>query len=151
MRRAAALVVALLAVGIVTLAQGPRRDGKWEVTMQMEMAGMPAGMPPFTSTQCITPEEAKDPDKTLPQMGRGRGRGNQNCKTTDQKIEGNKVTATIKCEGEPAMNGTCGWLPTRCTAAWIGGGHETVSRLFHMDGSRRPAFCEIAGRDTTRR
>ena len=105
MIRTVSVAVAVFALAIAAFAQGPRRDGKWEVTMQMEMAGMPAGMPPFTSTQCITPEEAKDPDKTLPQMGRGR-RGNQNCKTTDQKIEGNKVTATIKCEGEPAMSGT---------------------------------------------
>src|SRR5437667_4778604 len=104
--RAVAVVTAVLALTITAFAQGPRRDGQWEVKMEMDMAGMPAGMPPFTSTQCITPEEAKDPDKTLPQMGRGRGRGNQNCKTTDQKIEGNKVTATIKCEGEPAMSGT---------------------------------------------
>src|SRR5436309_2587662 len=99
--RAVAVVTAVLALTIAAFAQGPRRDGQWEVKMEMDMAGMPAGMPPFTSTQCITPEDAKDPEKTMPQMGRGgRGRGNQNCKATDQKVEGNKVTATIKCEGD---------------------------------------------------
>ena len=58
------------------LRAGPRRDGNWEVQMQMEMPGMPPGMPPFTSTQCITPEEAKDPEKSVPQ-GRARARPRQ--------------------------------------------------------------------------
>jgi hypothetical protein len=103
--RAVSVSAALLALSIAAFAQGPRRDGNWEVKMEMEMAGMPPGMPPFTSTQCITPEEANDPNKLTPQ-GRGRGRGNQDCKATDQKVEGNKVTWSMKCEGEMPMTGT---------------------------------------------
>ena len=109
--RTLSVTLAVLALTVAVFAQGPRRDGRWEVTMQMEMAGMPAGMPPFTTTQCITPDEAKDPDKSVPQMGRGRGRANQNCKTTDQKIDGNKVTSTIKCD-EPAMTGKAEFVYT---------------------------------------
>ena len=106
--RSAVVATALVALSIAAFAQGPRRDGNWEVQMQMEMPGMPSGMPPFTSTQCITPEEAKDPNKLVPQggRGRGRGRGNQDCTVTDQKIEGNKVTWSMKCEGETPMTGT---------------------------------------------
>ena len=106
--RTASVATALLALSIAAFAQGPRRDGNWEVKMEMEMPGMPAGLPPMTSTHCVTPEEAKDPDKLVPQTGRGRGRGrgNQDCKATDQKIDGNKVTWSMKCEGEMPMTGT---------------------------------------------
>src|SRR2546422_10941091 len=101
--RAVTVVTAVLALTIAAFAQGPRRDGQWEVKMEMDMAGMPAGMPPVTTTQCITPEDAKDPQKTVPQMGRGRGRGNQDCKVSDYKTEGNKVTWSMKCEGQQPM------------------------------------------------
>jgi hypothetical protein len=106
--RAVSVAAAVLALAVAAFAQNVRRDGKWEVTMQMEMAGMPAAIPPTTTTQCITPEEAKDAEKAMPPMGRGgRGRGGDSpCKTTDQKIEGNKVTANIKCEGAMPMTGT---------------------------------------------
>jgi len=102
---AAVVVVTLCALATPTLAQGPRRDGKWEVKMEMEMAGMPAGMPPMNTTQCVTPEEAKDPQKAVPQGGRGRG-ANDNCKVSDYKTEGSKISWSMKCDGPPAMTGT---------------------------------------------
>lgn len=104
--RTASVATALVALSIAAFAQGPRRDGQWEVKMEMDMPGMPAGMPPMMSTQCITPEEAKDPEKSVPQTGRGRGRGNQNCKVSDYKTEGNKATWSMKCEGDPPMSGS---------------------------------------------
>ena len=105
--RTVTVATAVVALSIAAFAQGPRRDGQWEVKMEMDMPGMPAGMPPFTSTQCITPEEAKDPEKLMPQMGRGgRGRGNQNCHVSDYKLEGNKATWSMKCDGDMAMTGT---------------------------------------------
>jgi hypothetical protein len=105
--RAAVMTTAVVALSLAVFAQGPRRDGRWEVKMEMEMAGMPPGMPPFTTTQCITPEEAKDPEKSMPQMGRGgRGRGGDpNCKMTDYKMDGNKATWSMKCEGDQPMTG----------------------------------------------
>lgn len=101
--RAAALIVAVLAIGIVTLAQGPRRDGKWEVTTEMEMPGMPMKMPPFVHTQCITKEEANDPQKAVPKGRGGRGADDPNCKVSDYKVSGNKVTYSVKCEGDQPM------------------------------------------------
>jgi hypothetical protein len=104
--RTVSVGVAVVALSIGAFAQGPRRDGQWEVKVEREMAGMPMALPPTTMTQCITPEDAKDPSKAAPQMqGRG-GRGPQNCKVSDQKIEGNKISWTMKCEGETAMTGT---------------------------------------------
>jgi hypothetical protein len=95
--------VAALVGSVAALAQGPRRDGKWEVTMQMEMPGLPVQMPPTTSTQCITPEQAANPQQSVPQTGRGRA---GDCKVSDYKVEGPKVTWTMKCEGTEPMSGT---------------------------------------------
>jgi hypothetical protein len=105
--RIATVVGAVLAVSIAAFAQSVRRDGKWEIKMEMEMAGLSAGMPPVTTEQCITPEEANDPQKMAPQMGRGRGgRGGGNCTVSDYKVDGNKVTYSVKCEGQQPMSGT---------------------------------------------
>ena len=82
---------------------GPRRDGNWQVTMEMDMPGMPQKMPPMTLTQCITKADADDPTKLAPQ---GRGAAPSNCKVSDYKTEGNKVTWSMRCEGDNPMTGT---------------------------------------------
>jgi hypothetical protein len=68
----------------------------------MDMPGMPMKMPAMTTTQCITKEQAEDPQRSVPQ---GRGAPN-NCKVFDYKVAGNKVTWSMKCEGPEAMSGT---------------------------------------------
>ena len=103
--RARSVVTGVLALSLAAFAQGPRRDGQWEVKIEMEMAGLPMQMPPVTTTQCITPDQARDPNKSLPQLGRG-GRGPQNCTVSDYKTEGNKVSWSMKCEGQQPMTGT---------------------------------------------
>jgi Protein of unknown function (DUF3617) len=104
--RLRALVVAVVVAGIsaAVFAQGPRRDGKWEVKTEMQMPGMQ--MPPTTTTQCITPADAADPTKSVPQApaGRGaRGPADPSCKVADYKVTGNKVNYTMKCEGAQPM------------------------------------------------
>lgn len=100
----------LLACSLPLFAQGPggpRRDGNWEVTVQMDMPGMPAGvnMPPMTMTQCITPQDAADPAKAIPQQPQGRG-GQNDCKISDYKTEGNKVSWKMACTTPQRMTGT---------------------------------------------
>ena len=99
--RSAFIIAALAALAATVLAQGPRRDGNWEVKMEMSMPGMPA-MPPIATTQCITKEDALDPQKSLQQAPSGRG---GNCKVSDYKVEGSKVTYAISCEGPEKMSG----------------------------------------------
>jgi len=99
-----ALAAAVVSVSL--FAQGPRRDGNWEIKMQMDMPGMPAGaMPPITTTQCITKEMANDPKNTVPQAPAGRGgRGMPDtCKMSDYKMMGNTATFTMKCDPPNAM------------------------------------------------
>jgi hypothetical protein len=85
---------------------------KWEVTTEMEMPNMPnmpAGMkmPSFTTTQCVTPEDAKDPQKAMPQGRGGRGGPDPDkCKMSDYKVDGNKVSWSMKCDPPEEMTGT---------------------------------------------
>ena len=102
--RSALMIAALAALAASVLAQGPRRDGNWEVKMEMSMPGLPA-MPPITTTQCITPADAADPQKSVQGPATGRG-GNQSCKVSDYKVDGNKVTYAMSCEGAEKMSGT---------------------------------------------
>jgi hypothetical protein len=101
----AAVAAAVVAASVSLAAQsGPRRDGNWEVTTTMEMPNMPAGMtmPPMKNMQCITKEQANDPNSMMPP----RGRGNQgDCAITDQKVTGNKVTFAFKCTGAQPSTG----------------------------------------------
>ena len=96
---------AIATIGAVALAQGPRRDGQWEVKMEMNMPGLPANMPAMTTTQCITPAEASDPQKMMPPQGRGRGANPGDCKMSDYKVDGNTVTWSMTCEGRQPMTG----------------------------------------------
>jgi hypothetical protein len=105
MKITAATIVALaVALSASLIAQQPRRDGRFEIQMEMDMPGMPMKIPPITTTQCITPEQANDPQKAMPPQG---GRGNQSsCKVSDYKQDGPKVTWSMKCEGKEPMTGT---------------------------------------------
>src|SRR5436190_611627 len=101
--RVSFVIAVALAACTSLLAQGPRRDGNWEITMKMEMPGMPMAIPPITTTKCVTQAEVDDPMKAMPS---GRGNDTSKCKVSDYKIVGNKSTWAMKCEGKPAMSGT---------------------------------------------
>ncbi|HEX7829889.1 MAG TPA: DUF3617 family protein, partial [Thermoanaerobaculia bacterium] len=64
---------------------------KWRTTIQMEMPNMPVKMPPFTYEACVTEEDLKDPQKSVPNDPKNP------CKVTDYKISGNTVTWTMDC------------------------------------------------------
>jgi hypothetical protein len=99
----AASLAVIFSLSGLAQGPGPRRDGNWQVTMEMDMPGMPKAMPPMTMTQCLTKQDAEDPTKLAPQ---GRGNAPSNCKVSDYKTEGNKVTWSMRCEGENPMTGT---------------------------------------------
>jgi hypothetical protein len=100
--RPIAALVSLAALSCVVLAQGPVRDGRWEITTEMDMPGMPMKMPAMKTTQCVTKEQANDPNLSVPKGGH---EGGGDCKVTDFKTVGNKVSWAMKCEGKNAMSG----------------------------------------------
>lgn len=96
-----AIVAVVVSMSVCLFAQAAaRRDGRWEVKTEMSMPGMSMNMPPTTQTQCITKEEAQDPQKALAQGGPGQ----EKCTVSDYKSEGNKVTWKMTCGG--GMSGT---------------------------------------------
>jgi len=83
----------------IAFAEDPNmKEGLWEITMTMEMPGMPVQMPPQTHTQCITKKNMV-PQKEDP---------NQECKMIKHDIKGDTVTWVVECEtpeGKALMNG----------------------------------------------
>jgi hypothetical protein len=99
-----AMVLGLgLCLSVAAFAQ-VRRDGRWEVRMDLSMPGMPVGMPGTTTIECITPKDAEDPQNATPH-GRG-GPSPRDCTISDYKVVGNKVSWSMKCTGRDAMSGT---------------------------------------------
>lgn len=77
------------------------RPGQWEMTVQMPTAGMPKelldqmGGGKITTTQCITPEEAK---ASSGEMFKTDQAGD--CKASDVSVGGGRMRGTMTCSGE---------------------------------------------------
>ena len=87
-----------LCLSVTAVAQ-IRRDGRWKVKVETAMPGMVPG----TTVQCITALDATDPQKTMPPGGRGPA---GDCKVTDYKTVGRKVSWSLTCAGAEPMTGT---------------------------------------------
>ena len=83
----------------VPAAQAPQQAGQWEIKAQMSMGGAPV-VEPMTTTQCVSVEDAKNPQNFLPTAGDANG-----CKVSNQRTEGNKTTFTLVCAGPPGFSG----------------------------------------------
>jgi hypothetical protein len=92
-----------LALPIAASAAPHQKPGRWEVTTEMEMPGMPMKMPPVVTNVCLTQEDVDNPERTLPKASRDK---NANCKVSDFKTEGNTVTWNMACEGATPMTGS---------------------------------------------
>ncbi len=100
-RVVAAVVVGLVATGVLVYAQNPMRAGRWEVSMQMQMVGMQ--MPEMKSAQCVTEDDLRrNPASGLPNAAQDTP---DNCKISDYKVAGNRVTWKMACTGREAMTG----------------------------------------------
>jgi hypothetical protein len=104
MKAMSVVAVALVLGAAAAIAQtSPIRPGRWEVTMQMQMANSPIQLPEMKTTQCVTPEQIKDPASALPQAA-GAGRGGQtDCKVSDYKVSGNTATWQMSCTKPQAI------------------------------------------------
>jgi len=101
------IVLALVAVPFFAAApKSPMKPGKWEITMQMIVPGMPENMKgvgmlsPMTIEQCITKEEAENPRP--PKMDKKK----IDCENVNNKIVGKTVTWSTRCrKPEMTMDG----------------------------------------------
>jgi hypothetical protein len=80
-------ILALLAAAPFAFAYGAGNDDLWEVTSQMNMAGMPPGMGGQKHQVCAEKGDIKKAAQPR----------NDKCKMTDFKQAGNKVTMTMAC------------------------------------------------------
>lgn len=80
------------AVFLVSPGALAAQDGElWEITNQMNVPGMPAGMGPMTSRVC----QEKGRNEVMPEK--------ENCKITDMKRSGSKTTMTVVCGDSRAV------------------------------------------------
>ncbi len=88
-------LVSFTSLAVVALAGLQMNPGKWEITTQTEMAGMPPQT--MTHTQCITS------DDLVPMSGDA----NVECQVTDVQVNGNTVSWKMSCGGQGGgMSGT---------------------------------------------
>lgn len=92
----ATLLVLCFAIALPLLAEkSPVKPGKWEMTMQMDMPNMPFKMPPIKVTQCISKEDAENPENSVP---KGDAKKKSDCKVKDMKVTGKTITYSVICE-----------------------------------------------------
>jgi hypothetical protein len=136
------------------------RAGQWRLTGTMEdisFPGMPASAQAdvkrmmgeknsFTTEYCLTPEEAKRP--------RGKffgGKQSDNCRYETFDMEGGKIDAVMRCEGQPSgsmtmkISGTYAPDSYSTTAAMeaSGEGRGGMSMKMHSE-ARRIGDCDAA-------
>jgi len=87
-------IFALVAAFPLAFAHAAGSDELWEVTSQMNMPGMPAGMGAQKHQVCTEKGDAK---KAM------SSKGSEKCKMTDFKQSGNKVTMTMACPDGTAV------------------------------------------------
>ncbi len=102
---AAGCVVGIVVSAAVLMAQNPIREGRWEVTTQMQMANIPMQLPAQKTVHCITKKQLEDPGSTLPGGPDTKDKNNP-CKVSDYKTSGNKVTWNLACSGSQPMTGS---------------------------------------------
>jgi len=68
------------------------KPGLWEITTTMEMPGMPFQSPQQKVRHCVTPQEAKDPEKSLPI--------DKDCKIIDLRSSAKKINWKVECTGQ---------------------------------------------------
>ena len=89
---------AFIIPGAASAAGGGMKEGLWEITTSMDMPGMPFQPAPTKVTRCYTKEDLKDDSKVIPKQ-------EGDCKITDMKHTGSKVTWKIVCTGKSKGKG----------------------------------------------
>lgn len=120
--------IVLLAAGIgglagaVHAAPTQMKEGLWEITVTMDMPGMPKSVPPQKVQQCITRKDLENPQS----MARAPDTPGNQCRTTDYRLQGDTATWKMSCTGENAMTGTGSMTFTE--TSYRGASRMTVTR-----------------------
>ena len=96
-----ALFAVVATLALPAFAGNLAKPGRWQTTVTMEMAGMPAKMPARTVATCVTKEQAENAESLIPKAGDKRG----GCTFTDVKVDGSTVTWKMTCK-DSGMTGS---------------------------------------------
>jgi uncharacterized protein DUF3617 len=130
MARGIVIAGGVLAIAATPAAQAQGTDDLYEVTVKMEMAGMPMQMPAMTQRSCV--KKGGSDAESVPHQ--------DNCKVTDAKRTGNKVTFAMVCTGRDAMTG-------KGEITYAGDAYNGTIRLRgKMEGQDMEMTQAIAGR-----
>ncbi len=93
------IAVCFLTVFAVTaMSEVNMQEGNWEMTMQIEMKGMPFKMPPVQYTVCLT-RSSMNPQKD----------DKEDCTLISSKVQGSTYSWVMECRSEKGLiksNGT---------------------------------------------
>ncbi len=93
-----AALVAFASLPLVAPAEEPKmQEGLWEISMQMEMPGMPFKMPASTAKHCYTKAEVQE-QGVVPQQ-------DKSCKVTETNRTAKTVSWKLVCTGKNAGTG----------------------------------------------
>jgi hypothetical protein len=97
LRLSLATLAACALVTAVAVAQKPNlKPGRYDLTIKMEMQGLPQQMPPMTIQKCMTADDVKDPME----LAKKNQKNQNDCQMTSMKRDGNKVTWALDCKGK---------------------------------------------------
>jgi hypothetical protein len=88
--RTLALCALVFVLALPAFASG-MKAGKWQITVTMDMPGMPMKMPPITMTKCITEAEAQKPEPP-------KTKKDDDCAISDYNLTGNTATWKVECK-----------------------------------------------------
>lgn len=88
----------------ISMAQN-MKEGLWEITVGMEMPGMPVKMAPPTYTQCMTNKD----------MVPRKQESGQECKMVKNEVKGDTVSWVMECKTKEGMTTSNGRLTYKGT------------------------------------
>jgi hypothetical protein len=119
--------------------QDQLREGLWEITVRMEIAGQPASAEPLVVRQCINQQSAQD---LVAQLTGAPG----GCQVSDLRQEGNRARWNLTCSGQIELTGTgditvnaAGFDGTLNATIGMGGTSLPIMQTF---GARRVGECQ---------
>jgi len=108
-----ALVALCLSWTALAQAPSPMREGNWELSTKIMMAGMPVEAPPMKQTMCVTAEMLRNPAEAMSKIP------GSDCKVTDYKLQGSTATYKMMCT-QPAPISAVGEMKYAGSDAYTG-------------------------------
>jgi hypothetical protein len=134
MRPAALPFLATALVAGLACAAPNMKEGMWEITTKMEMAGRSdVAMPQQTVKHCMTKKDVDDPKRMTPNSDQNR------CKMTDYKLQGNTASWKVACEGQGSGSGTITYNGDSYTGSQtmaINAGGQNMNMKMNFSGRR---------------